>query len=305
MSNLAHDIVFIGNSSIDSIHVGGRQYREVPGGSAPSAAVAASCFAMVRPAVLSCLGQDYPFEAFGPAVDFSPCAIMGSTSRFAICEPTGTFTLESRRYLSLPALHPIPPALHTHLSCRAGVDIDYCYSKVRDRSLSIDVMASSIHALKRGIADCLGSARMLFCNREEFKLLDRYGLLPSGDKVLILSTGSEAIDVHAARSVLTVPCVSLESSRIVSTVGAGDCFAGAFLAGFASGVSFLESMAWGIAAATISVSDIGVVHLLGKRQHLQELTSALACDLSISDDSPQSSLFRRLQSLLGGAENLA
>lgn len=257
------EIGFAGNASINTIKRGAAVYPEVPGGAAPTAGYVAGLLTDSASFALAPLGSDYPCGRFAGRVAFPPELVLATGSnRFEVDEDAETFLLTSGSYLRIPDGFSLPQFRHLHLSCRAGVDVARILRSERWRSLSADVMHTSMGLLRAPIQECLRLADVFFCNRRELELLRelRLQLPPS---LVVVVTSADSVGVYqAGTEVVSLPTIPLGRSSVLSTTGAGDCFAGGFLAGLAKGGSLTEAVCVGIAAATASVKGIGVLHVV-------------------------------------------
>lgn len=152
----------------------------------------------------------------------------------------------------------------------------------RAELLAADAMLSYVRAQPPAARQVLTRARWYFCNHEEFAALG------GGDAEsfrrewhldgLVIKAGPAGVTAHVAGGELHVP--ALVDAPVVDTTGAGDAVAAGMLArwlaagGAASAVR--ESLVWGVACASIAISDIGV---RGLRKASREDLEARVADL--------------------------
>lgn len=97
-------------------------------------------------------------------------------------------------------------------------------------------------------------------------LLDRgvrVALITLGEQGAVLVTREEQVHFPAPRV------------KAVDTTGAGDCFCGAFMASLASGVDMHGAIRYANAAASISVTRLGVIESIPTRQEVADLLRTL------------------------------
>ena len=130
--------------------------------------------------------------------------------------------------------------------------------------LAADAMLSYVRAQPPAARHVLGRARWYFCNHEEFAALggrDAEAFRREWDlDGLVIKAGPGGVTAHVAGGSLHVP--ALVDAPVVDTTGAGDAVAAGMLAhwlttgGAASALH--ESLVWGVACASIAISDIGL-----------------------------------------------
>jgi len=148
--------------------------------------------------------------------------------------------------------------------------------------LAADAMLSYVRGQTPGSREVLRSARWYFCNREEFAALG--GRDPEEFRRewdldgVVIKAGPDGVTAHVAGGSLHVP--ALRETPVVDTTGAGDAVAAGMLAhwltagGAASALH--ESLVWGVACASIAISDIGV---RGLRKATREELDARVADV--------------------------
>ena len=110
----------------------------------------------------------------------------------------------------------------------------------------------------------LRRSRWYFCNHEEFAALgghepDDFRRRWSLDG-LVVKAGPRGVTAYTERGSTHVP--ALPSQRVVDTTGAGDAIAAGMMARWidvgADPKLLQESLVWGVACASITISDIGL-----------------------------------------------
>jgi sugar/nucleoside kinase (ribokinase family) len=130
--------------------------------------------------------------------------------------------------------------------------------------LAADAMLSYALARPAEAQDVLGQARWYFCNHEEFAALGgsdpqdfrrRWSL-----EGLVVKSGARGVTAYIEDGSLHVP--ALGGHPVVDTTGAGDAIAAGMLAHWLlserRAETLHESLAWGVACASITIEDIGL-----------------------------------------------
>ncbi len=130
--------------------------------------------------------------------------------------------------------------------------------------LAADAMLSYVRAQPPAAREVLARARWYFCNNEEFTALggrDAESFRREWNlDGLVIKAGPGGVTAHIAGASLHVP--ALLDTPVVDTTGAGDAVAAGMLARWmtAGGATSAlhEALVWGVACASMAVSDIGV-----------------------------------------------
>ena len=143
--------------------------------------------------------------------------------------------------------------------------------------LAADSMLSYVHIQPKDAYAVLGRARWYFCNHEEFAALggdDPQAFRRQWDlDGLVIKAGPRGVTAYRETGSVHVP--ALTERPVVDTTGAGDALA-AGLMGYWISVegnpeSLQEAMVWGVACASITISDIGVRAIAAAtREELEE-----------------------------------
>jgi sugar/nucleoside kinase (ribokinase family) len=127
---------------------------------------------------------------------------------------------------------------------------------------------------------CLPYVDLLFGNREEAQFLTgesdplaaANALRGMGAGTVVVKLGAAGCAIYSAGLELRVPGFEVEA---VDTTGAGDCFAGGFLAGLFYGANLEGAARLGNAAGALSVTRLGATEgLLGYKDTLRWMASA-------------------------------
>jgi hypothetical protein len=130
--------------------------------------------------------------------------------------------------------------------------------------LAADAMLSYVHSQPPEALEVLNQAGWYFCNHEEFAALGggdpqefrrRWSL-----QGLVVKGGPRGVTAYTDVAVISV--VAPKNHSVVDTTGAGDAMAGGMLARWLTldgEPSRLEdALVWGVACASLTISDIGV-----------------------------------------------
>ena len=130
--------------------------------------------------------------------------------------------------------------------------------------LAADAMLSYVRSQPEEARDVLRHSRWYLCNHEEFAALggrkpDDFRRRWSLDG-LVVKAGPRGVTAYTELGSLHVP--ALLSQRVVDTTGAGDAFAAGmmahWMAAHADPKLLHDSLVWGVACASITISDIGL-----------------------------------------------
>jgi sugar/nucleoside kinase (ribokinase family) len=155
--------------------------------------------------------------------------------------------------------------------------------------LAADAMLSYVRAQTPAAQQVLTRARWYFCNQDEFTALggldaDAFRREWNLDG-LVIKAGAGGVTAYVAGGSLHVP--ALLDAPVVDTTGAGDAVAAGMLAHWliAGGgePALHESLAWGVACASIAIGDIG---LRGLRKASREDLDARVADVKKAMSRP-------------------
>ena len=105
---------------------------------------------------------------------------------------------------------------------------------------------------------------VLFVNREEAGRLSGHVdldtaaayFLERGVGLVVIKLGARGCSVRSAERTMEVPGFAVQA---IDTTGAGDCFAGGFLAALQRGMTVLEAARFANAVGALSVQELGAV----------------------------------------------
>ncbi len=116
----------------------------------------------------------------------------------------------------------------------------------------------------RVIGPCLPFVDLLFTNEDEARELTGSGeaetaalrLREDGARTVVVKLGGRGCLISTDRSLERMPAFEVD---VVDTTGAGDCFAGGFLAALAHGYGMAEAARFANAVGALSVQKMGAV----------------------------------------------
>lgn len=125
--------------------------------------------------------------------------------------------------------------------------------------LAADAMLSYVWARPAEAGEVLRRAGLYFCNADELAALG------GGDpeefrarnrlRGLVVKAGPDGAALYTEGARLEVPALIV--NPVVDTTGAGDSLAGAMLARWSLGGDPEQALLWGVAAASITIEDVG------------------------------------------------
>jgi sugar/nucleoside kinase (ribokinase family) len=286
MSVISH-VVIAGHCTIDEIHTpDGRVLPATPGGAAAYATVGA-VMAGARVTLITFLGDDYPFERFRAGLagygelDVSHVRWTAPRSIHNVVRYTasGFRTCEVESWTVMEELTPTAADLDeetvrgAHVLLTAG-SLAKQYGAVRrlreiGRPVAVDTETHYFPTpgLKRALFAVAAAATYFLPSIEHLQQLYRcesrdvatYAarLLDLGCPWIIVKRGTEGSTLldRANRRMWSVPPV--RACEVADTTGAGDAFAGGFVAALAGGKDLLDATCWGTVSASFEVEAIG------------------------------------------------
>lgn len=267
---MSEDLLVAGSIALDSLQ-GGR-YRDQLGGSASYFSLSAR---LIRPvAVVAPVGRDAEDcvrEALGrPGINLDGMVTVDApTYRWFASETDGHGNVELGSQDSIyDTWEPRPPAGFRGWAFCGSMRADRQLQAVRGLAgaglLWADAMRSYVDAAPEAAHQVLRSAHCYFGNEEELDALGcvdpepfrvRWGL-----RILVVKRGPGGATVYTDQGSHHEPAIL--DYGVEDTTGAGDCLAGVMLARWlelGGGPDRLpEALRWGVAAATIGISRVGV-----------------------------------------------
>lgn len=269
--------------------IAGRHLGQKPGGMGANAAVAMArlgrrvrllavvgddSIGELAVAQLTAEGVDLRFVVKRPGVKTFMCVVLLSPSG-----EKSLIRLESEAYL--PQSDDVIPAAfddvrHVHATY-GSPDVAaraFQLAKERDLSTSLDLEPPDIQNAPERLSSILPLVDTLFLNKEACVLTSGVlgaalhpGLLkPQGE--IIVTLGAGGCQRITADGILEVPGFPI---RPVDTTGAGDCFAGAYLARRLEGSSPSEGLEFANAAAALATLDFGAQTAMPLREAVETL----------------------------------
>jgi ribokinase len=205
-------------------------------------------------------GVDVSFVRELPSVSTFMCVVLVSPSG-----EKSLIKLESEAYLPKPG-DLLPEAFegvrHVHATYGSADLTLRAFEMARDRNIavSLDLEPPDIRLSPQHLPTVLSMVDTLFVNGEAFneasqalgRSLDPGMLRPGGE--IILTLGAEGCRRISADETLDVPGFKVDA---IDTTGAGDCFAGAYLASKFRNSPVLDGLHFANAAAAIATLSFG------------------------------------------------
>lgn len=273
------DLVVAGKLAIDELSFEGKPHAPVLGGSAAHVAIAAATLGS-KVAIVSAIGKDFPPNFLQMLVskgidlsgvrqqpgrsahfwaDFSKNGSMNSYRLHFGVGNQLSFRTFSDQIRNARAVHLgiLPPHLQRALIKRV---------KGKNKLLSMTTIFHQAKTLRHEIIPQIPFLDILFLNSIEAMLLTqrddpKKAIVHLGEKVpiVVVTQGSKGCLVNHQGKVQHV--ISYRSNE-VDVTGAGDSFAGAFLASYLQDSDIILAAKWGNAAGAINVQGVGSTSLL-------------------------------------------
>jgi sugar/nucleoside kinase (ribokinase family) len=152
-----------------------------------------------------------------------------------------------------------PSAAHCHVCCRTPLDAAPLLARLRDRRLqfSVDFAPGSIASVLESAADVVVDAAVVFVTAREEQVLRRR--LPDQRlRELVVTNGPDPVRVtHTGGAQLSI---EVPRTDAVEVTGAGDVFAGCYLARRLLGHGPGDAAAAAVHSAAASVRAMGALH---------------------------------------------
>ncbi len=277
---MTEDLVVVGKLAIDNLTISGKHFPSVLGGSAAHVSLAAATVGC-RVAIVAAIGDDFPSSFLSilqsKGIDLSGVIKRaGPSSHFrADFAPDGSMTtyglrfgvgnrLSFKHYRRLAekaeAVHLgiLPPRLQRKLLEHVSHG---------DKLVSMTTIFHQARQHRDRILPQLPFLDILFLNEEEAKILSKeteviqaIELLGNTIPMVIVTQGSKGCLINEEGKVSNVPGFSANE---VDQIGAGDSFAGAFLASYLKDGDAHVAAKWGNAAEALNVSAVGSTRMAG------------------------------------------
>ncbi|MBK8248872.1 MAG: hypothetical protein IPK85_15945 [Gemmatimonadetes bacterium] len=234
--------VVSGTLTLDTTRLRGEERGRVPGGSALYAALAAQMILPVR--VVGVAGSDFPLDAFPPRagwIDTSAVEVIpGRTFEWsAEYSDDGNTRLTRARVPGVEVGHlprvPEPALMHDYLllaSANPQVQAAVLAACPAVHMVGLDSMTHWWRAEPDALRALLPRVKVLFLNEEELAVATSHGdpreLMTLGPDMVVVKCGSRGAWLQRRGSPrVSVPAIP---ATLVDPTGAGDAFAGAFMA---------------------------------------------------------------------------
>lgn len=285
------DLLVAGKLAIDELTFRGKPYPPILGGSAAHVALAASTVG-AKVAIVSSIGKDFPQEFLGmlkskginlsgvvqregqSAHFWADFADDGSMTNYALHFGVGNQLSQmhfSRLAEECRAVHLgiLPPYLQRRFIRRV---------KGLKRLVSMTTIFHQAQTLRDRILPQLSLLDIIFLNAEEaIFLTGDEDLNPAVKKLgelvplVVVTKGSEGCIINQGGKIQHVSSFPVKE---VDSTGAGDSFAGAFLASYIQDSDIIQAAKWGNAAGAMNVQEIGCNSLFrATHQELSDLIS--------------------------------
>ncbi len=270
---MAQELAIIGNVSIDRVRLSGAidNGRATLGGAALNIA-ASYAYWGGRARLYAHLGPNVQaIERYACFIDLTASRRTEQMSAEFLIEYNAEYDIVGVHYdqnvldsSRLNAVHMrLPLGAHVHLCLRRPYTVDDAKA-ILDAGfdLSIDVLLSSAARQARGLESLLNRLSAIFCNAEEWRLLN--AVLPMHLAPLALVTaGRGPVQIwtygklHSSHDVTPV--------LMVDPTCAGDAFTGGYLRGHLAGLPKAANIALGMHTASQVIANFGAVHILDGR----------------------------------------
>ncbi len=289
---LSFDLVVAGKLAIDELSFKGVPTKPVLGGSAAHVALAAATLGS-KVAVVSTIGEDFP-QNFVQMLESKNIDLSGVIRRkgrsshfWADFAKNGTMTnyrlhfgvgnqLSFQHFNRLTkdarAVHLgiLPPYLQRALIKRA---------KCNGQLLSMTTIFHQAQTLRDQIVPQLPYLDILFLNTKEATFLtgtadttDAIKALGKQVPLVIVTQGPDGCMVNHKGDIKHVDSYQVHE---IDATGAGDSFAGAFIASYLQNKDIIQAARWGNAAGAFNVQDLGCTNLVkASRKDLERLVNS-------------------------------
>jgi len=279
----AQSISIVGSIALDTIETHKEFRKNLLGGSATYATIAAGGFSLVYP--VGVVGNDFSdhgfelFEKYSASMDDIKIS-EGNTFRwggrydksmdnretlftdlgvFETFSPSLSNTCKNSNYLFLANIHPdIQLSVMAQMNKKSVVIVD-------SMNLWIETQRQKLLEVIKGCNIFLinESEAQLLSNKKDLEEAGKLFLRLGPDKVII-KKGSKGCDFFSHNNNYTIGTYKVENVR--DSTGAGDVFGGGYIAGLASGLNDINSLILGSALASICVEEFGVEGLINMKK---------------------------------------
>ena len=278
-------LVIVGSIGLDSVESPAGKVVDALGGSALYGAVAASHLCEVK--MVGVVGDDFPAEAIEllkgrgiclDGLEVAPGKTFRWTGKYENFNQAETLSTDLNVFAGFdPKLPPGCKSCHTLFLANIHPDLQLkVLDEVQDYSLvACDTMNYWIQLCPDRLMEVIRRVDILFINEDEIRLLtgikDIYlaarQLMKEGLKLVVVKRGEYGAVIVSDESYYFAPAYPIHPVK--DTTGAGDSFAGGFLAylcreGGLSDANIRIALRYGTVMAALNVSDFSVNGLISK-----------------------------------------
>lgn len=245
------DICYVGNSSLDNINTK-NGYKKTIGGSAIYSSLSSRMVTNKSIAIISNINKEietlltkYNIKHFGN--------LLNEITEFNIDEEKGTCIFANKNDKPIFIEEPLE-INNLHISFRKGVNIDDILNNpnINYDSLSVDVMIHSVEDFIPSLIKYNEKINTLFCNMEEYEKIRKY--TQNIPKIIITNGKNPIIVIDEEKNYFYQ---IEESTKIVSSTGAGDSFIGGYIGAYCDGKNNNECINYGINTSKYSLENFG------------------------------------------------
>ena len=282
------DLAVIGCVSIDNIRVPGKVYRNVFGGSAGYAAVAASFLTKVH--LISNIGTDFLPEVMdqlvGLGIDTSGLRVIPGRSTHFDVEYGGELADEfyhaadmnvGDEEIVLPEL--VERCRYVYLSANdPEIQIEIMERLEGEHTIALDTHAMWIESKKEKVKEALEMADIVFINSNEAKMFSGKQIIKNAAKVimeggvrkLVIKKGAHGAIFFTPDSMYPMAAYDNVNMDIIDPTGCGDSTAGGFMGTLAAnhGASiplhniYRKALLFGMVMASFNLMDFSIGKML-------------------------------------------
>jgi sugar/nucleoside kinase (ribokinase family) len=272
------DATIVGIISIDSITVADAPTKACLGGAALNLAVGFKV-AGGNPSIVSVVGTDLTEESLACLSSYFEMSnirqLAGRTCRFELHYDDIESSPNIRSFPGVAtclASHVLASHCTTsrlHICCTWPLAAAEVFDHLARQGAKKTTASFILGSLKEQLAQLmpfLDSIEYIFIDEAEFALLEEMVCLSQIAPTLIVTTGSQGSRaIRSGQVIHEQPAVP--SAKLRDSTGAGDVYAGSFLASIERGLPISEAMRQASLVSAKTLRQFGVLHLLGDTDH--------------------------------------
>ena len=277
--NKSNNIMILGSIALDSIQTKYGKEKDLLGGSATYATIAAGIFSSIIP--VGIVGNDFPQSGHDIFSKYSYnlnnlITKSGSTFRWGGKYHDNGDDRDTI-FTDLGVFETFDPVIHNddknvswiflaniHPSLQLKV-LNQCIGKPK---VVLDTMNLWIQTSKDELIEVIKCSDILLINESELIELceseniknSAHEILELGCEKIIVKKGSKGASCYTKNNEINIGVYPIK--KVVDPTGAGDVFGGGFISGLVEGLSTYESMKRGTALASFCIEDFGVNRLI-------------------------------------------